>query len=155
MYGRYKYAFQLQTWSVLWGRDISIIRSLILPLENVLLVGFWIDYWEMLIDPANLIPVTNAFSCKSFDSALKIAFSCLMLLVRNEHNFFLGSVSNKWLGLGLFSAVTSLVVFVCCLVLWGARILELLLNHGCSKCLQSVVLAENSFSLRIIPLSSF
>lgn len=69
--------------------------------------------------------------------------------------FPLRIVNNKRLGLGLFSAVTSSAVFVCCLVLWRARILKLLLNHACSKCLQSMVLAENSFSLRIIPLSSF
>lgn len=41
----------------------------------------------MFIDPVNLIPFTNAFSCKSSDFVLKIAFSHIMLLVRSEDDF--------------------------------------------------------------------
>lgn len=41
----------------------------------------------MRIDPVNLIPFTNAFSYKSSDFVLKIAFSHLMILVRSEDDF--------------------------------------------------------------------
>lgn len=70
----------------------------------------------MFIDPVNLIPFTNAFSCKSSDFVLKIAFSHIMLLVRSEDDFSPEEYKQKMVG---FRSVFSSDLFGSVCVLLG------------------------------------
>lgn len=150
----YSSVFQLYTWTFLQRQGYSCIKESDATIRKALICRILWNIWCQFvwwIQSLLLMP----FPRKSF--LFKIAFSGLQLLLKTEHFFSFEECKQEMLGwynhtikynldvLILFwTMIYFLLVLVCCLVPWTTRILKFFVKHAYSKCLVSIVLAEES-----------